>query len=136
MSITDDYLAAIARFNAGDLDGYLDFYSDDVVYAGATPEPLDKAGMRTFHEDFWAVFPGGQVEVLDHVEAGDKLAARLVTTVRQTGGDFMGVPPAGKEASFAQTTILTVRDGRCVERWTTIDMLGLMTQLGAVPAPA
>src|SRR4051794_12738369 len=136
MSITDESLAAIDRFNAGDLEGYLDFYSEDVVFGGATPEPLDKAGMRTFHEDFWAVFPGGQVDVLDHVEAGEKLAIRLVTRVQQTGGDFMGLPPSGKEASFAQTTILTVRDGRCVERWTTIDMLGLMSQLGAAPAPA
>jgi hypothetical protein len=29
-----------------------------------------------------------------------------------------------------------MRDGRCVERWSTADMYGLMVQLGAVPAPA
>jgi hypothetical protein len=29
-----------------------------------------------------------------------------------------------------------VRDGRCIERWSTADMLGLMMQLGAIEAPA
>jgi hypothetical protein len=28
------------------------------------------------------------------------------------------------------------RDGRVVERWSQADMLGLLVQLGAVPAPA
>jgi hypothetical protein len=27
------------------------------------------------------------------------------------------------------------RDGHVVERWTTADFLGLMVQLGAIPAP-
>jgi hypothetical protein len=30
---------------------------------------------------------------------------------------------------------VTFRDGRVVERWTTGDMLGLLTQLGASPPP-
>ena len=41
----DSYRAAIDRFNAGDLDGYLAFYSDDVVFGGVSPEPMDKAGV-------------------------------------------------------------------------------------------
>ena len=28
-----------------------------------------------------------------------------------------------------------MRDGKCVERWSTADMLGLLIQLGAVPPP-
>jgi hypothetical protein len=35
----------------------------------------------------------------------------------------------------AITTILTMRDGKCVERWSTADMLGLLIQVGAVPPP-
>jgi ketosteroid isomerase-like protein len=39
------YRAALDSANAGDLAGYLDLYSDDVVFGGVTPEPLDKAGV-------------------------------------------------------------------------------------------
>ena len=72
------YRAALDRANAGDLAGYRDLYSDDVVFGGVTPEPMDKAGVVAFHENFYSAFPGTHVEVLDVIETGDQLAARLV----------------------------------------------------------
>ncbi len=134
-SNTDTYRAAIDRFNAGDLDGYLDLYSDDVVFGGVSQEPMDKAGVVAFHEQFVAAFPGARVTIADLISEGDKLAARLEFALNHQG-EFMGVAPTGKDAYFAITTVLTMRDGKCVERWSTADMLGLLIQLGAVPAPA
>ena len=32
-------------------------------------------------------------------------------------------------------TILQFQDGKCVERWSNADMLGLLIQVGAVPPP-
>jgi predicted ester cyclase len=110
------------------------FYSDDVVFGGVTPEPMDKAGTVAFHEDFYSAFAGAQVEVLDLIENGDKLAARILIKGRHQG-EFMGVPPSGNDVQQAITTILTMRDGKCVERWSTADMFGLMIQIGAVPPP-
>jgi predicted ester cyclase len=129
------YRDAIARFNAGDLPGYIDFYDDSVVFGGVTPEPMDKEGVRAFHEQFVAAFPGAQCEVTELVEVDDRLAARLLLHLRHEG-PFMGVEPTGRDAVLAITTLFTIRDGRCVERWSTADMLGLMMQLGAVEAPA
>jgi predicted ester cyclase len=129
------YRAAIQRFNDGDLDGYLDLYSDDVTFGGVSPEPMDKAGTRAFHEAFLAAFPDARVEIVDLVESGDKLAVRLLFDLVHQG-EFMGVPPTGAPAKFAITTVLTMRDGRCVERWSTADMYGLLVQIGGVPAPA
>jgi predicted ester cyclase len=128
------YRAALDRGNQGDFDGYMDFYSDDVVFGGVTPEPMDKAGVVAFHRGFYDAFPGAQSEVLDLVEEGDKVAARIVLRGRHEG-PFLGVPPTGNDMQLAITTILTMRDGKCVERWSTADMLGLLIQLGAVPAP-
>jgi predicted ester cyclase len=128
------HAAALARFNAGDLDGYLDLYADDVVFGGLTPEPLDDAGVRAFHEDFVAAFPGAQAEVLETVESGERLAARLLLRLHHAG-PFMGVPPTGRDAALAITTIFRFAGDRCVERWSTADMLGLLIGLGAVPAP-
>jgi predicted ester cyclase len=129
------YRAAIDRGNAGDLDGYLDLYSEDVVFGGVSPEPMDKAGVVAFHRNFYSAFQGAQAELLEVVEAGDKLAVRLVIRAKHEG-EFMGVPPTGSDVQLAITTILTMRDGKCVERWSTADMLGLLVQIGAIPAPA
>jgi predicted ester cyclase len=128
------YRAAIERGNQGDLAGYLDLYSDDVVFGGVSPEPMDKAGVVAFHEGFYSAFGSPQAEILEVLELGDKLAVRLVIRGRHEG-EFMGIPPTGNDMQLAITTILTMRDGKCVERWSTADMLGLLIQLGAVPPP-
>src|SRR5215210_5583466 len=122
------YHAALDRFNAGDLDGYLDFYSDDVVFGGVTPEPMDKRGVRAFHENFLAAFPDARARMEHVVEEGDRVAARLTFDLHHDG-EFMGVPASGNDAVFTITTIATVRDGKCVERWSTADMFGLLAQL-------
>jgi predicted ester cyclase len=128
------YRAALDRANAGDLAGYLDLYSEDVVFGGVSQEPMDKAGVVAFHENFYAAFPGIQVQVLDLIESGDQLAARLLLSGRHEG-TFLGAPPSGNDVQLAITTILTMRDGKCIERWSTADMLGLLIQVGAVPPP-
>ena len=129
------YRSAVELYNTGDLEGYLAMYSDDVVFGGVTPEPMDKAGITAFHEAFVAAFPDSRVQIADLVAEGDKIAARLVFDLRHEG-EFMGVPATGASATFVITTILRFDDGQCVERWSTADMYGLMVQLGAVPAPA
>jgi predicted ester cyclase len=48
----------------------------------------------------------------------------------------MGVPASGTPIALAGITILHFRDARCVERFSQADMLGLLIQIGAVPAPA
>jgi hypothetical protein len=47
----------------------------------------------------------------------------------------MGVPPSGRAFVLNGQTAMRFRDARVVERWTTADLLGLLVQLGAVPAP-
>ena len=129
------YRAALDRANAGDLPGYLDLYSDDVVFGGVSQEPMDKAGVVAFRENFYAAFPGIQAQVLDLIESGDKLGARLLLSGSHQG-EFLGAPASGNDVQLSITTLLTMRDGKCVERWSTADMLGLLIQVGAVPPPS
>ncbi|MGD9531705.1 MAG: ester cyclase, partial [Pseudonocardia sp.] len=51
-------------------------------------------------------------------------------------GPFLGVAGTGTEIALPGITILHFRDGRCVERWSHADMLGVLVQVGAVPPPA
>ncbi|WP_233899220.1 ester cyclase [Pseudonocardia dioxanivorans] len=62
------------------------------------------------------------------------LVCRFTRTGRHDG-PFLGVPPTGVEIALPGITALRFRDGRCVERWSAADMLGVLVQVGAVPAP-
>ena len=46
----------------------------------------------------------------------------------------MGLAPTGKQATVTGITIDRIRAGRIVETWTNWDTLGLLQQLGAIPA--
>jgi predicted ester cyclase len=48
-------------------------------------------------------------------------------------GELMGVPASGKPIFVRGMTILRFEDDKCVERWSEIDMVGLMAQIGAIP---
>jgi predicted ester cyclase len=49
-------------------------------------------------------------------------------------GDFFGIPPTGKRVSIDGIHILRIADGRVAEHWGNNDDLGLMRQLGVIPA--
>ena len=71
-------------------------------------------------------------EILDLVEAGDKLAVAFVLHVRQTGPlttPFGVIEPTGGTASAQVIDIFTLRDGLIVELTAVADQLGLITQL-------
>ena len=50
--------------------------------------------------------------------------------------EFMGVPASGTAIALPGITILRFHSDRVVERFSQADMLGLLIQVGAVPAPA
>lgn len=50
--------------------------------------------------------------------------------------EFMGVPASGTAITLPGITILHFRGDHVIERFSQADMLGLLVQLGAVPAPA
>ena len=50
-------------------------------------------------------------------------------------GEFEGISPTGKRVEFVGHSIDRVVQGKLVESWVEVDMLGVMEQLGAVPEP-
>ena len=74
------------------------------------------------------------MEIEDVIAEGDRVAVRLVSHARHTG-TFMGIPATGKEYTVSEIHIFRIREGQVAEHWYNGDMLGLMQQLGALPAP-
>ena len=70
----------------------------------------------------------------DIVAEGNKVVIRQTWSGTQKG-EWMGMPPTGKSVSFGVIDIIRIADGKFVEHWGQMDSMGMMQQLGAVPAP-
>jgi predicted ester cyclase len=127
--------AAVVAWNAGDLDGYLQLYADDIQLHGYTPEPMDKIAVRQFYEGIFTAFDSPPLEFHEILWDGDACTIRFTMGGRHIA-EFMGVPPTNVEIRLPGITILHFGSERVTERFSQVDMLGLLVQLGAIPAPA
>jgi predicted ester cyclase len=90
-------------------------------------------GVRQQFDGFRAAFAGFRAEILDQIAEGDKVVTYKI--FRGThAGDFMGIAPTGRDVEIAVIDIVRVVDGRIAEHWNVVDRLGLLAQLGALPA--
>ena len=78
-------------------------------------------------------FPGFQSTIEDLLSEEDKVALRF-TFHGTHQGEFMGIPPTGKEVTMPGIDLLRIADGKIVEMWNQEDVLGMMQQLGVIPA--
>lgn len=125
---------AIACWNAGDLPGYLELYDEGIRLHGYAPQPMAKAEVAGMYGGLHEAIEGIHLDVDDVVEDGDRLCARA----RMSGvhrGELFGVPGTGRPIEQGVITILRFEDGRCVERWSVADTLGVLVQIGAVELP-
>lgn len=134
---------AIARrfflesFNEGNLGIIDELAAPDIVsHDSALPEPLvgtdaTKASVTAYRD----AFPDLQITIEEQVAEGDMVVTRW--TARGTHqGDLLGIAATGKQATVTGMTIDRFADGRVIESRTNWDTLGLLQQLGIVPALA
>jgi len=136
-----DHAATMRRMyellSDGDIDGFGDLVGEDFVEHDDVPgfEPT-KEGVKQLFRMYTAAFPDLRMEPQDILVSGDKVVAR----VRGTGthqGEFMGLPPTGRGVDVQLIDIIRFGDdGLAHEHWGVFDALGMMQQLGAIPAPA
>ena len=106
-------------------------YVDHTPMPGASP---DLQGLKQFVTVVTAAFPDWQPTIEDMIAEGDKVVVRF----RGRGthkGEFMGIPPTGKQVAMMAIAIHRIAGGKIVENWLQADMLGMMVQLGVVPPP-
>lgn len=85
------------------------------------------SGLRSALHDF-------HMSTDDVIAEADRVVMRF--TIRGTHqGEGMGLPPTGKRVVYTGIDIFRISGGKIVERWGEVDMLGLLQQLGVVPAP-
>jgi predicted ester cyclase len=127
--------AAVDSWNAGDLDGYLELYDEDIRLHGYAPEAMGKTEVRGFYEGTFAGISSNHLEFHETLWDGDSCAIRFTLSGRHTG-QWLGVPGTDTEVAVPGITIMHFRGDRVIERWSQADLLGFLIQVGAVPAPA
>jgi steroid delta-isomerase-like uncharacterized protein len=81
-----------------------------------------------------SAFPDFKATIDDIMAEGDKVVVRQTWSGTQNG-EFMGIPPTGKSVSFGVIDIIRIAGGKLVEHWGQMDSMGMMQQLGVIPAP-
>jgi steroid delta-isomerase-like uncharacterized protein len=103
-----------------------------VVPTGMPPAPRGTAYFKQFYTTMLQAFPDLQVTIHDQIAEGDKVTTRK--TLRGTHqGEFMGIPPTGKEVELLVIDIFRVTRGKLSEHWGTWDRLSLLEQIEAMP---
>lgn len=124
-------------FNSGNLDVVDELVAPEFVnHDAALPEPtVGIAGVKASIIGYRDAFPDLRITIEQQVAEGEFVTTRW--TGRGTHqGDLMGMAATGKQGTVTGITIDRIVDGKFVESWTNWDTLGLMQQLGVIPALA
>ena len=122
------------RLDQRDLDGVLALCTDDAVWHGFAPEPLDNDGYRQAISMFLDAYPDSRFPIDDVIAEGDKAAIRHSLRGTQQAA-FQNIPPTGKQVKVNGIATFRVVNGKIAETWLNADILGMLQQLGAIPAP-
>ena len=116
-------------WNQGKLEVADEIFHPEATSPSAPQLPKGGEGVKMIAGIFRAAFPDYWMRIDHLVAEDDRVAARF----SQGGthlGDLMGIPATGKKVQWTETGILRIADGKVVESWYDVDMMGLMGQLG------
>jgi predicted ester cyclase len=122
-------------FNKGNFGLIDEIFATNFVEHYAQPGvPPTLEGFKQFAKAYRTAFPDLTYSIDDAIESGDRIVHRL-TASGTMKGDFMGMPATNKRATWTEIHIGRVANGRLAEHWGLVDQLGMLVQLGVVPAP-
>lgn len=121
-------------FNKRNLAAIDEFISADYVLRTA-PEGMasDREAVRAAMSAYVGAFSDLRISI-EKLVAEDDVVVGVFTFTGTQDGELFGLPPTGKKISARQIAVYRIADGQVVEEWEVSDQLGLMQQLGAIPA--
>lgn len=118
----------------GNIEGAAEFVWEDVVEQVPLPGQgpgLD--GLKDIIRAMRAGFPDIVFSIQEQVTENDKVVSRFEWTGTHKG-DFLGIPATGRPVRVWGIVIDRLEDGRIKETRILMDTLGMMGQLGVLPA--
>ena len=123
-------------FSEGDLEEAGELFAEGfVLHDPAIPEEVrGPEGVKGYVGMYRAAYPDTNFTIEDQIAEGDRVVTRW--TGRGTHqGDLMGVAPTGSRVEVPGILFDRVSEGKIEESWVVYDALGMMRQIGAIPAP-
>jgi steroid delta-isomerase-like uncharacterized protein len=126
-------------FNRGDMDAAAEHFAEDCRNHG---RQVGRAGVRAVLKDIQTTFPDVRQTVLNSVAEGEWVVVRCsfagthrgVGRIPVNGGMLVGVPPTGRHFEVQHIHMYRLKDGKIVDHYANRDDLGMMQQLGLIPA--
>jgi steroid delta-isomerase-like uncharacterized protein len=120
-------------WNDRNLSALKDFWAEDCVnHAMPGTDNRGLNALRIYHDsffdDFFSAFPDIQIEIVQQLAEGDRIAT-YITSQGTHSGLFYGIPPTDKHISTSVIRIDRVQDGKITEHWSVSDAAGLMQQI-------
>ena len=124
----------IDELNKGNLNIIDEVSAPNVVFHFPGSPPLDLDGFKGLMGMFWSAFPDLETIIEELIAEGDTVVRRghFRGTHR---GEFQGIPATGKQVTVPMIAIERIVDGKVVEHRASPDIMGMMQQLGVIPAP-
>ena len=120
--------------NKRDPEGYREVMAEHYVYHG--PGGIEADGIDAiieFASAFFTAFPDLTATVEEIIAEADKVVARIrISGTHQ--GEFDGIAATGRTVRYTAISMMRIDGGKIVEEWENFDELGLMQQIGALPA--
>jgi predicted ester cyclase len=126
------YLRILNEYFGADNEAVLDaFYAENHVnhFVGVN----GAQAWKQFMVPMRAAFPDLHFTVYFQMAEGDKVM-NCWTAHATHAGNFMDVPPTGKQVAYNGISAARMEGGKVVEEWTVMDMVSLMQQVGVIPS--
>ncbi len=115
-----------------------ELFGPDCVAYGLGEGEVEARGPAEF-KTFWRgvrdAFPDVKITIQDTITQGDKVVVRVILRGTHKGKGGFGIDPTNRPVSVSGTIIVRVANGQVHEGWNYWDQLGLLQQIGALPAP-
>ena len=95
---------------------------------------LDKAQTMAMIRSVYVSFADFRHDVQETLAADDRVVVRFIDRATHTG-EFEGIPASGRTIELGQISIFKVAGDQILEIREEVDMMVLMQQIGALPAP-
>lgn len=135
MEVSQIVSTYIETFCRGDLDACLATFAPDGMYVSAsTGQTFSGSAIKDLFGEYFTGFPDLTCEtVAVHAISDDLAVWRWVVRGTNTG-PFRGQPPTGRSVILHGCDFIAVREGKLQRVDGYVDRLGLLQQLGLVPA--
>ena len=125
----------IEAMNQQNLAVFDELYTPDIVVHSVLMTTQGREAYKQALSESFTAFPDTQITIEDQIAEGNKSVVRFTESGTHQG-DLMGIKASGKR--FHGTGISIARhdaNGKTAEVWISFDFLGMLQQLGVVPAP-